>query len=54
MRLEDFKLQKGDWLDVLSGKYIQVSKGRNGRFLYSIIDGSYICTEYYNFGNTES
>lgn len=54
MRLEDFKLQKCDWLDVLSGKYIQVSKGRNGRFLYSIIDGSYICTEYYNFGNTES
>ena len=26
MRLEDFKLQKGDWLDVLSGKYIQVSR----------------------------
>ena len=54
MRLEDFKLQKGDWLDVLSGKYIQVSKGRNGRFLYNIIDGSYICAEYYSFGNTES
>lgn len=54
MKLEDFKLRKGDWLDVLSGKYIQVYRGRNGRFLYSIIDGSYICTEYYNFENNES
>lgn len=46
MKLEDFKLQKGDKLDTLSKKYISVTKGGNKRELYSIINGSYICTEY--------
>ena len=35
MKLEDFKLQKGDRLDTLSKKYISVTKGGNRRELYN-------------------
>ncbi len=54
MKLEDFKLQKGDRLDTLSKKYISVTKGGNRRELYSIISGSYICTEYFKLENDKN
>ena len=54
MKLEDFKLQKGDRLDTLSKKYISVTKGGNRRELYSIISGSYICTEYFKPKNDKN